>query len=174
MTGEGQGPAGCGAGSGREPGAGRGPSAPPSTWTPEEAGVLRLPDGRLVRGRSVRRPVPPGPSPAYGLYLTGLRPPDTPWPQRWVRWPDFAVPLRFTSAADELRTAYDAAATRRVELGCAGGRGRTGTGLACLAVCAGLPPAAAIAHVRAGYDARAVEAPWQRWYVGWFAGWLTR
>lgn len=143
-------------------------------WEPGAAGVLELPGGRSVRGRSVRRPAPAGALPTYGLYLTGLRPPATPWPQRWVPWPDFGLPMGFAAAARALANAYDAAATERVELGCGGGRGRTGTGLACLAVCAGLPPSKAIAHVRAEYDAHAVETPWQRWYVGWFARRLAR
>ena len=47
----------------------------------------------------------------------------------------------------------------------AAGHGRTGTSLACLAVLDGVPAAEAVAYVRARYDHRAVETPWQRRYV---------
>jgi protein-tyrosine phosphatase len=50
-----------------------------------------------------------------------------------------------------------ARAGRRVEIGCYGGHGRTGTALACLAVLCGLPPSGAVTWVRSGYCERAVE-----------------
>ena len=53
----------------------------------------------------------------------------------------------------------------RVEIACAGGRGRTGTALACLAVLDGLPGREAIAYVRSHYEQRAVETRWQRRFV---------
>ena len=53
----------------------------------------------------------------------------------------------------------------RVEIACPGGRGRTGTALACLAVLEGLPGREAIAYVRRHYEPRAVETPWQRRFV---------
>jgi protein-tyrosine phosphatase len=43
--------------------------------------------------------------------------------------------------------------------------GRTGTALAALAVLDGLDPEAAVHWVRAVYDRRAVETPWQRWWL---------
>lgn len=48
------------------------------------------------------------------------------------------------------------------------GHGRTGTPLACLAVLDGVPAAEAVTYVRARYDHRAVETPWQRRYVARF------
>ncbi|MCK9869937.1 hypothetical protein MRI28_09810, partial [Nocardiopsis dassonvillei] len=48
------------------------------TWKAEEAGVLALPSGRLVRGRGLRRPLPPGPAPDLGLYLAGEAPEPVP------------------------------------------------------------------------------------------------
>jgi hypothetical protein len=45
----------------------------------------------------------------------------------------------------------------RVEVGCLGGHGRTGTALACLAILTGHPPGEAVAWVRANYCADAVE-----------------
>ena len=41
------------------------------SWDPAAPGVLRLPSGRLVRGRGVKRPLPDGPSPSFGVYLLG-------------------------------------------------------------------------------------------------------
>lgn len=139
-------------------------------WEPGASGVLSLPSGRLVRGRGLRRPLPDGPAPELGLYLTGRRPPDTPWPQRWVRWPDFRLPTDRRDAREALVELWEQAALRRVEVACGGGRGRTGTALACLAVLDGVPAKDAVAHVRAGYDPRAVETPWQRRYVERFLG----
>jgi len=136
------------------------------TWDPEAAGVLRLPSGRLVRGRALRRPLPDGPLPDVGAYLVGRPPAEVPWEAHWVRWRDFGLPSDAADAARLLRELWERAPAERVELACGGGRGRTGTALACLAVLDGLDPAAAVAHVRAGYDRRAVETPWQRRFVG--------
>jgi hypothetical protein len=128
-------------------------------------GILRLPSGRLVRGRGLSRPLPPGPPPDFGLYLLGRRPPPPDWTARWVRWPDFSLPADPDDARAALEEAWRRAAVERVEVACAGGRGRTGTALACLAVLDGVDPAAAVRYVRAGYHPRAVETPGQRRFV---------
>lgn len=130
-----------------------------------EPGVLRLPSGRLVRGRALRRPLPGGEPPDFGLYLLGSPPPPVDWDSRWVRWPDFRLPADRIEAAVALREVWTRADRERVEVACAGGRGRTGTALACLAVIDGVPAHDAVGYVRAAYDARAVETPWQRRYV---------
>ncbi|MFF4382764.1 protein phosphatase [Kitasatospora sp. NPDC001547] len=137
----------------------------PATWDPTAPGVLRLPSGRLLRGRGLSRPLPPGPQPTFGLYLLGRRPQTFDWPSRWVRWPDFRLPADRADAADAFREAWDRSATERVELACAGGRGRTGTALACIAVLDGVPPTEAVAYVREHYSRHAVETPWQRKFV---------
>ena len=64
-----------------------------------------------------------------------------------------------------LTEAWQRAATERVEIACAGGLGRTGTALACLAVLDGVPSAEAVTFVREHYHPRAVETPGQRRYV---------
>lgn len=69
-----------------------------------------------------------------------------------------------------LHEAWLRADTERVEVSCAGGRGRTGTALACLAVIDGVPAGQAVAFVRRHYDPHAVETPWQRRYVARFPG----
>lgn len=137
-------------------------------WDPAGPGVLRLPSGRLVRGRGLRSPVPAEPEPAFGIYLLGHEPPAVRWPSRWLRWPDFWLPADQAQARDVLHEAWERAATERVEVACGGGRGRTGTALACLAVIDGVPAGQAVAFVRQHYHRRAVETPWQRRYVARF------
>lgn len=138
------------------------------TWDPTAEGVLRLPSGRLVRGRGLRRPLPPGPTPTFALYLLGKQPPPSDWEQRWVRWPDFWLPSDRRAAATAFREAWERAGSERVEVACGGGRGRTGTALACLAVLDGVPNDRAVAYVREHYAAQAVETPWQRRFVARF------
>jgi hypothetical protein len=138
-------------------------------WDEGDTGVLRLPSGRLVRGRGLRRPLEPGaPTPSYGVYLLGRRPPEVSWEARWIRWPDFRLPADRTAARVILTQAWERAASGRVEVACGGGRGRTGTALACLAVLDGVPPEEAVGYVRAHYDRHAVETPWQARYVRQF------
>ncbi|MGW0675392.1 protein-tyrosine phosphatase family protein [Streptomyces sp. NPDC002767] len=138
----------------------------PGAWDPAGAGVLRLPSGRLVRGRGLRRPLPDGgPAPTYAVHLLGRRPSEVPWEAYWLRWPDFWLPGDLEEARAALTEAWRRTTTDRVEIACGGGRGRTGTALACLAVLDGLPPDRAVAFVRDGYDRHAVETPWQRRYV---------
>ena len=134
-------------------------------WDPSGDGVLQLPSGLLVRGRGLRRSMPPGPPPTFGLYLLGSEPPAVSWESRWLRWRDFGLPADRVTATDTLREAWERAGSERLEVACAGGRGRTGTALACLAVLDGVPAHEAVGYVRAHYDARAVETPWQRRFV---------
>lgn len=135
------------------------------TWDPGAAGVLRLPSGRLLRGRGLRNPLPPGPEPGFCVFLLGKEPPQVPWDYRWLRWPDFRLPTSRVQAMALLSEAWSRAESERVEVACGGGRGRTGTALACLAVLDGVPAREAVAFVRRHYDPRAVETPWQRRYV---------
>jgi protein-tyrosine phosphatase len=131
--------------------------------------VLRLPSGRTVRGRALRDPVRDGERPTFGLQLTARPPGTVEWEVRWVRWRDFGVPRDQADAAAALREAWSRCAGERVEVACTGGRGRTGTALACLAVLDGLPAEAAIRFVRVHHARRAVETPGQRRFVARFA-----
>ena len=72
------------------------------------------------------------------------------------------------AAQDALREAWARAGAERVEIACAGGHGRTGTALACLAVLDGVPSREAVRYVRAHDAARAVETPGQRRFVARF------
>jgi hypothetical protein len=136
-----------------------------STWDPAAPGVLRLPSGRLVRGRGLRRELPAGPLPSYGVYLLGSPPDPVAWESTWLRWPDFRLPADRERARTVFAEVLHRCADERVELACAGGHGRTGTALACVAILDGVPPDEAVAYVRQHYDAHAVETPWQKRFV---------
>jgi len=119
-----------------------------------------------LRARGLRRGAQPDPPPEWGLYLLGSEPSPTPWPARWLTWPDFGLPRSLEDAESAFADAYARAATgARVEIACGGGRGRTGTALACIARIAGVDADHAVAWVREHYDPRSVETPWQRRYV---------
>ena len=139
------------------------------SWDASATGVLCLPSGRVVRGRALRQPLPAGASPTYALYLLDRPPPAVPWEARWVRWPDWRLPRDRADAADAIRDAWTRAEAQRVEVVCAGGRGRTGTVLACMAILDGVPAEHAVSFVRVHYDRHAVETPWQRRYARSFA-----
>ncbi len=139
------------------------------TWDPTAPGVVELPSGRLVCGSALRSPLPHRIAPELGIYLLGSRPKPVPWESRWIRWPDFRLPADRVGARDVLREAWERAVDERVEVACRGGRGRTGTALACLAVLDGVPAAEAVTWARERYHPRAIETPWQRRYVRRFA-----
>ena len=126
-----------------------------------EPGVVRLPGGALVRGRRLTDPVSPA---DFALVLAPGPAPS--WPHRRLRWPDFWIPLDRVDARDALgEVRRRAQAGERVEVTCRGGVGRTGTALAALAVLDGLSPREAVAWARREYHPRAVETPWQRWWL---------
>ncbi len=140
-------------------------------WGPGAPGIFRLPSGRLVRGRGLHRPLPEGPEPSFGVYLLGRRPPAVTWDSRWIHWPDFRLPADDDALRQVMAEAWQRAAAERVEVACAGGHGRTGTALACVAILDGIPNSDAVAYVREHYHPRAVETPSQRRYV---ARWQPR
>ncbi len=134
-------------------------------WPDEGDGVVELQDGRRVRGRGLGRgEIEVGDEPGFGVYLLPRDPGAMGWESRWVRWPDFRTPADSDDAIAALREAHRRAATERVEIACRGGVGRTGTAMAVLARLSGVPADQSVAWVRAHYNPRAVETPWQkRW-----------
>ncbi|WP_120522935.1 protein-tyrosine phosphatase family protein [Arthrobacter celericrescens] len=130
-----------------------------------EPGVVRLPDGRIIRGTGIRRPRSQAPAPDFAVYLLGRDPHVTQWPNRWVRWRDFRLPDSAEDAVDALREAHTRAAVERVEIACGAGIGRTGTAIAVLAIMGGIPADEAIDWVRTNYHPRAVETRGQRAWI---------
>jgi hypothetical protein len=128
-----------------------------------------LPDGSAVTAVSFDPVDPYGREerPDYGLYLDPRWQP--PWPYDHADWPDFGVPEE-TAITGALRSLLARARTgERVEVGCVGGHGRTGTAVACLAVLTGYPAGEAVAWVREHYCTSAVETPEQEAFVTRFA-----
>ena len=82
-----------------------------------------------------------------------------------MRWPDLRLPCDPERGLKVLARALDLAATSRVEIACHGGRGRTGTAVAAMAVMAGVDPVDAVAWVRGHLHPRAVETPGQRRWI---------
>ena len=102
-----------------------------------------------------------------GLYLDPRWTPT--WPACVIDWPDFGLPADWKFAANQIKLAFDMAASGGcVEIGCAGGLGRTGTVLACMAILSGVPSDTAVDWVRQNYDPRAIETEEQVQWVKWF------
>lgn len=137
-------------------------------WEAASPGVLRLPSGRLIRGRGLSRDEV-GVAPEFGLYLLDRSPPPVAWSWRWLPWPDWQLPEDHDDAADALQELWVRARSERVEVACSGGLGRTGTALACLAVLDGVAAGDAVAFVREHYHPRAVETANQRRFVRGFS-----
>jgi hypothetical protein len=125
-----------------------------------------LPDGTEVIAVSFDAADPYGrdQSPDYGLYLDHRW--DPPWAHDHLDWPDFGVPDDAARVVTVLGAVLERArAGERVEVGCLGGHGRTGTALACLAILSGQAPGHAVEWVRANYCADAVETAEQEAFV---------
>ncbi|WP_156756701.1 protein-tyrosine phosphatase family protein [Actinokineospora pegani] len=124
--------------------------------------TIELPAGGTIRGRPIA--TTPTPPPTFGVYLVPH--PTYPWPHTNLIWPDFRTPR---STPDTLTALKDlntrAKSGELVEIACRGGIGRTGTAIAALAVLDGLTPTEAFRWTRATYHPRAIETPWQRWWL---------
>ena len=127
-----------------------GPSAPAScACPPVGSSAVAVWKGQLPAGSTPDvRPLPPRPAPSA---VAGAEPLAT-----LARLPAAAAIRR--TPREVLYEAWQAPTTERVEVACDGGRGRTGTALACLAVIDGVPPEQAVAFVRQHYHRR----PWRR------------
>jgi len=125
-----------------------------------------FPDGTLITAASFvpRAPYERDQDPDFGLYLDPQW--DPPWAHRHLEWPDFGVPDDSGPVVSALRSTLALARSgQRVEVGCLGAHGRTGSALACLAILTGVPAAEAVEWVRSAYCSEAVETPEQAAFV---------
>jgi len=128
---------------------------------------VRFPDGISIAASSLSARQEDSSDRDFGLYM------DPAWAPTWeaelIDWPDFGLPSNWEAAANQIIASFERAKNEeRVEIGCIGGLGRTGTVLACMAVLAGVPANQAVEWVRANYDPRAVETLEQAEWVLWF------
>jgi protein-tyrosine phosphatase len=129
---------------------------------------MALPSGRLIRGRGLRIDNPYQPDPEFAVYAADSDLYGVTWEYRWVDWPDFRLPANPAALRENLVEALARSSVERVEVGCVGGKGRTGTALACLAVLDGAPAANAVTYVRQHYSPDAVETLEQASFVADF------
>jgi protein-tyrosine phosphatase len=135
--------------------------------------AVRFPDGTTVEAVGIRKRRPNKPDRDYGFYL------DASWRPTWnaavIEWEDFGLPADAEATAAAICDVFHRAKHgARVEVGCIGGLGRTGTVLACMAILAGVAPGDAVEWVRDHYDPAAVETPEQEDWVLWFASHMRR
>jgi protein-tyrosine phosphatase len=87
-------------------------------------------------------------APDFGLYLDEKWAP--PWHYKYLPWPDFGLPTDRVVLQERLAEVLARAkGGDRVEIGCWGAHGRTGTALGCLAILDGSAPEDAVGWVRA-------------------------
>lgn len=129
---------------------------------------IGFPDGTVVRASSVASRDENGAWREFGLYLDASWRPE--WPAVVLDWPDFGVPSSREDADHHIQNAFELARQgKKVEIGCLGGIGRTGTVLACMAVLAGVSTNESVRWVRRNYSPYAVEEPEQEEWVRQFA-----
>lgn len=136
-----------------------------------EAGVVQLPSGRRIRGRSWHESV------SEYADVTAILTTATPeeFAQRqavglgreliYISWPDYRLPRRPLQARQQLMQLLERAREERVEITCGGGVGRTGTALAMMAIMDGMEPQAAIDFVQREYSPEAVKSHAQRGFL---------
>lgn len=154
----------------------RGARGTDSDWVPwpgphSHRTAVLLPDGSTIVAVSYDSADPYRRErlPDFGLYLDPLWKPS--WPYAHIAWPDFGVPDQPDTVAPALCDLRERAHRgQRVELGCLGGHGRTGSALAWLVVLTGHPPGDAVAWVRHNYCKQAVETPAQEQFIAGLDG----
>lgn len=125
---------------------------------------LIFPNGVKVHGSSLNK-YDLNNQPDFGVYLsTGWLPLCLGFT---IPWTDFGMPkISWDQVIHAAREAYSLAEQGwKVEVGCMGGHGRTGTFLAYLAVLSGVPAQDAVAYVRTNYCEHAIESDEQEFSV---------
>jgi hypothetical protein len=122
--------------------------------------TVRFPDGTTVEAVGIRERCPDKAERNYGFYL------DASWRPTWnadvIEWEDYGVPVDPAATAEAFARAQQG---QRVEVGCLGGLGRTGTVQACMAILATVAPGQAVQWIREHYNPAAVETPEQAEWV---------
>lgn len=136
--------------------------------------VVKLPDGTEIICSSQHDPKDRDDAyPDFGCYMASSWKPD--WRSYWLNWNDYGLPNMSMAVVDQIvddllkmsREGY------RVEIGCIGGHGRTGSLLALLALKAGIDdPEKAIEFVHTTYCEEAIESARQEWYIEAYSCWL--
>ncbi len=128
--------------------------------------IVEFPNGVVVQATGLERSHA-DPDPDFGLYLDfRWAAHNVPWDHVILDWPDFGLPPDVETTHREIREAFDRAkGGERVEIGCWGGVGRTGTVLGCMAVLGGVPATDARRWVRQHYNVRAIETDEQHQFV---------
>lgn len=109
--------------------------------------------------------------PDRGLYFDWSWKPD--WRSELSHWPDFGCPTNLKATAEAIKDHYEFAKQGlKVDLGCIGGHGRTGTALACMYILSGAKPGEAGQLVRKQYCNEAIESKIQVWYLTWFDAYI--
>ena len=136
---------------------------------------MRLFDGTEIQARGIFDFIPTDRdlTPTYGLYLDQQwRKRDIAWEREFIDWPDFGLPQDESSLFAAIARIWELAKRGDViEVACAGGIGRTGTVVSCLAIISGVPANDAVAWARAHYYARAVETNAQEELIARFGEW---
>ena len=111
--------------------------------------------------------------PDWGLYADwGWKVAD--WRAEHIDWPDHNIPKNKTVAFEQIVDFYERMEEGvKVEIGCIGGHGRTGTILACFYVLGGKTAEQARQAVWSEYCKEAIEAKSQEWFVDWFECQIT-
>lgn len=131
-------------------------------WKPPDLGVYLDPSWGVVQGVFV----------SPGSFFRKNAPP--PWEAIIVHWPDMGVIWCWLLASLVRKITADAS-HKRVEVGCVGGHGRTGTLLAAIIMnVERLGPKAAIKEVRRRYCERAVETALQEQLLAEYGDYITR
>lgn len=104
--------------------------------------------------------------PDWGLYCDWMWKPW--WRAEHIDWDDYSIPRVDEIALEQLIVAVEKAQLGlKVEIGCIGGHGRTGTALAAIGVILGMGHKESIAHVKTQYCDKAIETGEQEWWVSW-------
>lgn len=137
---------------------------------------VKLPNGTIVYCTALRSANQIEGPPDFGLYADSGWVTTATWRNEMINWPDMSLPRNPDMALDQIEDAYQRAChDERVDLGCIGAHGRTGTILAIMVLMAtdgSMTGREAIKWVWDNYCSHAIETKRQEWFIEWAAGQL--